>query len=79
MDQANESIRDMKRILEDQYKFTEMCRDLLNSIPEDLKEQQDQHNLLTMISECIDLSYSIEIDPERLGKFVDEYVGNDVE
>ena len=38
MDQANESIRDMKRILEDQYKFIEMCRDLLNSIPEDLKE-----------------------------------------
>ena len=32
-----------------------------------------------MISECIDLSYSIEIDPERLGKFVDEYVGKDVD
>ena len=75
-----ESARSMQRILDDKSNFTDMCRDLLISIPEDLKDQGGgERNLLIMISECIDSSNHIQIDPERVGKFVDEYLGKEKE
>ena len=76
----DDSARSMQRILDDKSNFTDMCRDLLISIPEDLKDQGGgERNLLIMISECIDSSNHIQIDPERVGKFVDEYLGKEKE
>ena len=34
----DDSARSMQRILDDKSNFTDMCRDLLISIPEDLKD-----------------------------------------
>ena len=49
----NSILRSMKRILAEKQNFTEMCLELLNLIPEDLKDQGER-NLLIMISESID-------------------------
>ena len=75
-----ESARSMQRILDDKSNFTDMCRDLLISIPEDLMDQGGgERNLLIMISESIDSSNHIQIGHETVEKFVDEYLGNDKE
>jgi hypothetical protein len=72
-----DTISSMQRILNDDAKFTEMCRDLLTSIPEDLKD--NERSLMTMISECIDASNSIQISTSKVEAFVDEYLTKNAE
>ena len=53
-------LESMRRMLSDQMKFTEMCKSLLDSIPDDLKKDNER-NLMIMMSECIDASNHIQI------------------
>ena len=48
----NETVKNLKMMLADKRKFNEMCCDLFNSIPEDLKD--NERNLMIMMCECID-------------------------
>lgn len=72
-----DTITSMQRVLNDDAKFTEMCRDLLTSIPEDLKD--NERSLMIMISECIDASNGIHISISKVEAFVDEYLTKNAE
>ena len=73
----DDTITSMQRMLTDDAKFTEMCRDLLTSIPEDLKD--NERNLMIMMSECIDASNHIQITNSKVEAFVDEYLTKNAE